>query len=543
MQQTDIQASRGVRADMVRFRVHQEASFVLQIVAVCLAIAVFLFLALYNLTEYPVIWFDEGSHLHVPKTLVRFGVYADYSSEGFRYYGPTMGVGPTVMLPIAAAFKLFGIGLLQARLVMVLYLLAAVYAFYRLVRVLGDRWLAWTATALLVTRASLIEYGRQVLGEVPGLFFMVAGLGLWLAAWEKTGWGRLILVGLLLGLAMVTKNQYMLVLVPTLGLAWLANLVYYRIAPHRVFVIPGVVSVACFFFWQIYMIAYLGPATARENLELLRQQTASAALVFSPDLIKESVKYLLSTDVYLGILLPVLVYGLVISLPRHREGQRWGTLLILVLVNLSWYVFASIGWPRYAFPGLAMTSLFVASFFHRITDGFQVGGVAGWGALHKEHSAVPKQALHWAVIIWLALMVARPLAYNIRQIVSPPFNAPAAMAAYLSEHVPRDALIETFEPEMGFLTDHNYHFAPTMILEQGVRHIWLGGPPPSESYDFVQREHPDYVLVGPLARWIDLYPADLLAGRYRLVVRFETSRPLGYELYEATSLPSPDSSP
>src|SRR5512140_2063377 len=85
------------------------------------------FFAFHNLTRFPATWFDEGSHLHVPKTLVQKGVYADISSEGFRYYGPTIGVGPTVMLPIAAMFKLFGIGLLQARIVMALYLIAAVY--------------------------------------------------------------------------------------------------------------------------------------------------------------------------------------------------------------------------------------------------------------------------------------------------------------------------------------------------------------------------------------------------------------------------------
>ncbi len=503
-----------------------------------LAVAVVLFLALYHLRDYPLTWFDEGSHLHVPKTLVRFGVYADYSSEGFRYYGPTIGVGPTVMLPIAAAFKLFGIGLLQARLVMVLYLLAAIYAFYRLALVLGDHRLAWVATALLVTSRgiSLIEYGRQVLGEVPGLFFMVAGLGLWLAAWEKASGWRLGLVGLLLGLAMITKNQYLLVLVPTLGLAWLTNLVYYRTASHRTFIIPGLVSIACFALWQGYMVLYLGPATAGENLEMLREQTAGAALVFSADRMKESLKYLLSLDVFLGMLAPALVYGFVISLPRQRDGQRWGTLLILTVVNLVWYMVASIGWPRYAFPGLAIASLFVADFFHRLTGGFQLGGRALWQALRGRASDLQKDALRWAMLIWLAMTIARPLLYTVRQVVSPPPNLPVAMAAYLDQYVPRDALIETFEPEMGFLTDHNYHFAP--MLPQAVRHVWLGGSPPVLSYDFVQKEHPDYVLVGPFAHWINLYPAELLAEHYRLVVRFEGSWPLGYELYMRSSLPS-----
>src|SRR5437763_535759 len=82
------------------------------------SIAVVLFLAFYSLPNYPLTWFDEGSHMHVPKTLILRGVYADYSSDGFRYYGPTVGVGPTVMLPIAASVWAFGIGLLQARLVM-----------------------------------------------------------------------------------------------------------------------------------------------------------------------------------------------------------------------------------------------------------------------------------------------------------------------------------------------------------------------------------------------------------------------------------------
>src|SRR5262245_7615935 len=52
-----------------------------------------------HLGDVPRTWFDEGSHLHVPKTLVQTGHYADRSSEGLRAFGPTIGIGPTVMLP------------------------------------------------------------------------------------------------------------------------------------------------------------------------------------------------------------------------------------------------------------------------------------------------------------------------------------------------------------------------------------------------------------------------------------------------------------
>ena len=335
---------------VLRDRVNQPAD-VVGWAFIALVVAVILFLALYNLTSYPLTWFDEGSHLHVPKTLARFGVYADYSSEGFRHYGPTLGVGPTVMLPIAAAFRLFGIGLLQARLVMVLYLLAALYAFYCLARVLGARRFALVATILLVTSRSvgILLYGRQVLGEVPALFFLVAGLGLWFAAWERAGWGRLAMVGLLLGLAVVTKYQYLLFIAPTLLLVWLANLVYYRSAPQRVFILPGIITAVCFAFWQIYLIVELGPATAGENLATLREASAGAALSLSPRLMRESLGVLVSIPTYLGSLVMALIYGFFLALPRRREGHQWGTLWLMVALNLGWSFVASIGWWRYAF--------------------------------------------------------------------------------------------------------------------------------------------------------------------------------------------------
>ena len=64
---------------------------------------------------------------------------------------------------VAGVFKLFGIGLLQARLVMALYLLAAVYMFHRLVEHLAGKWVAWLSLALLLSSRSVLflEYGRQ----------------------------------------------------------------------------------------------------------------------------------------------------------------------------------------------------------------------------------------------------------------------------------------------------------------------------------------------------------------------------------------------
>lgn len=496
--------------------------------AITAAVVVTLFIALYNLSAYPTTWFDEGSHLHVPKTLVRFGVYADYSSDGFRYFGPTIGVGPTVMLPIAGMFQLFGIDLWQARFVIALYLVATIGMLYILAWQLGGHRLAIVTIFLLVASrgVSLVEYGRQVLGEVPGLFFVVAGLALWFSVWEKAGWRRLGLVGLLFGLAMVTKNQYLLVLGPALLLAWIGNLVYYRVAPQRTFLIPGIVAAGCYALWQVYMIVYLGPATANENWAMLRTATAGAAFVFSPELVRRSIGELLSIKVYLGSLIPILLYSLFLIAPRRREGQLWGILFLIMVVNLLWYVVASIGWLRYAFLGLVVAGLFAARFFYDITYGFTLDVKPLWTVLRKGSTIDAREAVRWMAIIWLAIMIGAPLAKTVQQIIRPDFNAPAAMADYLNQHIPTDAIIETWEPEMGFLTDHNYHFPPPGLLNQAVGYVWLDAPSPGAAYTYVETQSPEYVLVGAFSGWVDMYSPQTLTDKYELVTEIDE-----YHLY------------
>jgi len=508
-----------------------------QVTVLGVGVIFLLFLAFFNLTKYPLTWFDEGSHLHVPKTLVNYGVYADFSSEGFRYYGPTAGIGPTVFLPIAGAFKLFGIGLFQARLVMVLYLLAAIYFFFRLARHYGDHLseggdvvFAMVVTALLVTSRGidLLEYGRQVLGEVPGLVFLVAGLLVWYQSWEKPAVARLMAAGLLLGLSTVTKNQYLLVLAPALLLMWLANLIYYKAVAQRVFLVTGTVTALCYGVWQVYMVFFMGPASASENFALLQAGTAGAALVFSTELMSRGISELFSFKVFLGFLLPAVAYGFFLSLPRTKEGLRWGVIFALVLSNLAWYVLASISWNRYSFPGQVFSTLFVAKIFSDWTDGFKWEPAAILKGLRTGQKLAARAALSTVLLFWLALMIVIPLGQNVMSIVRPSFNAPEAMAAYMDQHVDKKALVETWEPEMGFLTHHNYHFPPPGLLYTAVSYIWMHKSPPANVYDFVQNQKPAYVLVGSFSSWVELYSPDLLKtyysleteiGAYRLYVR------------------------
>ena len=483
------------------------------------------FLVFHNLTRYPAPWFDEGSHLHVPKTLVKYGVYADISSEGFRYYGPTIGVGPTVMLPIAAMFKLFGIGLLQARFVMALYLIAAVYAFYRLVEQLSGKWIAWIAVALVVSSRSvlIIYHGRQLLGEVPGLFFLVLGLLLWFSKWEDNrNWKRLSLIGLFFGLAMITKYQYLLFLAPTLILSWLLDIFYYKTSSHRNFLIPGIVAAGSFGVWQLLTLQYLGPSTAMENLALLQASADGAAFNFNMAQLTANFATLTTRAVYLEALFPALVYGLFVSIARNREGQSSSIIFLLVIFNLTWFVVSSIGWIRYAFIGLTLASIFIARLFYDITDGFKFDLVKrNFRSLFEG-----RNAYRLAVSIWLLAILVIPMSKKVIDIAMPDPAYAQQMSAYLNENIPKDAVIETWDPEMGFLTDHNYHYPPNALLAVAVDQVYYGGEPVQDDYDFVQTDHPEYLLAGEFSKWTEIYALEQLVGEYEVVQSFGD-----YDLY------------
>ncbi len=491
----------------------------LRIVYLAAVVLFVLFLAFHNLGNYPATWFDEGSHLHVPKTLLRFGVYADFSSEGFRYYGPTIGVGPTVLLPIAGALQVLGMGLWQARLVNVLYLLASLAMFWQLAMRLGSRRFVWIAFFLFLSSRSvnLFEIGRQVLGEVPGLFFLLFALALWFAAWERAGWLRLILVGMLLGLATITKYQFLLFVIPMLGIGWLANWSYYRITPHRTFVLPAAMALIAFGAWQALMLLYLGPANVGENLSLLRESVQGAALLLSPSVAASNLELLQDRVVYLGSMIPALLFGLLWSLRRDRNGQQWSLLLSLVALNLIWYVIASIGWIRYAFLGFSIGSLFVAKFFDELTDGFRLNPGVFSAIYRREPGLDVRGVLSWALVAWLAVMIAAPLAKTTALVILTRENPAVEMADFMNQNVAMDALVETWAPEMGFLTDHNYHFPPPATLAKAANFIYLAGPPPSVFYQVQENPPPDYILVNEFSAWVNLYPYEMLSTEYELV--------------------------
>ncbi|WP_129674411.1 glycosyltransferase family 39 protein [Candidatus Chloroploca sp. Khr17] len=473
-----------------------------QIALVALVILV-LFLAFVNLPYAPRTWFDEGSHLHVPKTLVNYGVYADISSEGFRYFGPTIGVGPTVMLPVALAFQLGGVGLVQARLVIVLYMAIALLALFLLARRLhGLRIALLTLVLILASRTlrfeGMVEYGRQVLGEVPGIAFLSLGLLAYVQGILRPAHATryALLAGAAFGLALVTKNQFVLIVPPTLALLALLDWRYFRVGNWWLRLAPPAMAVAAFGAWMVIMLTFFGPDGFAANYAKTRQAAGGAIFVFEFEASRRAVVYLI--QVYGGLLIPGLLYSLWRC--RQRTPQALAELAptLMACLWIAWFV-VSLGWARYAFPAVILGSLAVARL---AADTIQM--------LHARRLTWPTRA----AVAYLGLIILIPLSLTIRTLLSPD-DSTHRMAAYLNANIPQNIVIETWEPEIGVLSDHRFHYVPTELLDPAVRHVWSGGPP--VVYDGLDAQ-PQYVLAGPFSAYTQIYPLEILQRDY--TVRF-----------------------
>lgn len=175
-----------------------------------------IFLALFvigtwKLSASPATWFDEGINIGIAQSLVQHGVY-NLPVGPEQYVTMKQFLITTnypVLLPVALSLKLFGTGLAAARVPMVAYLFLFVLAAYLLVRrIAGEAAALWTA-ALIVMFVPFYGNGKDVLGEVPGLFFLLSALLVLPDEWDVV---RLLGAGLLLGLSIATKPFFLLVI-------------------------------------------------------------------------------------------------------------------------------------------------------------------------------------------------------------------------------------------------------------------------------------------------------------------------------------------
>jgi putative flippase GtrA len=180
------------------------------------AVLLFAFLALFRLSENPPTWMDEGINVQAAANMVQSGTYAIQVAPETFVSADFLTTSFPVIFPVALSFLTFGTDIQRARIVMVLFMALLCVVAYTLISRLarGNRIIPLVSLLLLVTFAPLYGQGKNVIGEVPGLFFFLASLLCLHAAMRSRAWWLWGAAGALAGLSMATKPLYLLLIVP-----------------------------------------------------------------------------------------------------------------------------------------------------------------------------------------------------------------------------------------------------------------------------------------------------------------------------------------
>ncbi|HEX7724158.1 MAG TPA: glycosyltransferase family 39 protein [Candidatus Paceibacterota bacterium] len=188
-----------------------------QKIATVILFAIIVFFCLFRLTESPPFTFDEGWAVQIASNIAHAGIDGTQFTPSTMEHVPIVAIGYPLLYPLALWFKLFGAGVMQARLFMMLYMLGlAVVSFVFVRKTFGNRE-ALAALAILATFPPLYAFGKPVFGEIPVLFWLMTMLLCFRYALSATRHRRLLLVlaGASAGLCVATKPMA-LVLLPVL---------------------------------------------------------------------------------------------------------------------------------------------------------------------------------------------------------------------------------------------------------------------------------------------------------------------------------------
>lgn len=479
-------------------------------------------LALYNLEYYPRTWFDEGINLVAARTLAESGRYGIEHADGFQAFDVSISTGPTVIGPVALAFTVAGTGLAQARVVAVLYLLLAALGLYRVGAQLYGRAVGALAVVVFasITQLGPFAHGRHVLGELAALAFLFWGASLFIRARATNGSLTHAAAGLLLGLAVLSKNQLVL-LAPIVALTWLVGRSWTGFS-FRQLGLMLIALVAPLTLWYAYQFLTLGPAGFLGHLAGLSEVASFSSYVSPLARLLGALNVLVSSG-FGALMAAGLIYVWLLAL-RDREERRPERLLLPAFATfwLAWYLGFSMGYARYAAPVAITSSLFVARLFNDLARAYVLTRGSSGGPL-RTLAANPLGAGLGAV---MALSICSGIAQNGLAIVRARDDSPQRFAELVERYVPPNAVVEASDWEIKFLTDRSYHHPPATLINEGVAVVFLGRPPESVQWYQVPSSA-TYLVDGPFSRLTGIYRVALEGGAFQRIASYGE-----YDLYQ-----------
>ena len=513
------------------------------------------YLAFHNLETNPRPWQDEGAYLSVAKSLAEHGVYAVENSDGYQTFGPIQSVGPTVIVPIAVGFRLYGVGLLQGRIIIVILSLITTMLFYFVgKRLFGPE--SSTLALLLLLGSPAVEYllvSRQAIGENVALGFFLGGFLLMSKGLENRSYTFFILSGLLFGASMVTKAQFSIMIFGALFLLLLLDFFYHRLGNFSRLIVLGFFALACVVAWWTWQYFYFGAEVFQQNAEKLNQLSQGTGGVDLSNVV-EGIRFLTGTGsghYYYFLGFPALFYMVLLGLKRNYEGYSLAFLVVFCVLWIGYYLLWINPWLLTAYAPMAISAIFVGKLWFDLLNGFLKSAQKIGPNLFKSFlMQEPTQEYFMSIGTLLVIIVLAGFAfYNIqrtfrvyvidrvgidRSVVRTPLQleVPHQVADYLEQNVSTNAIIETWERELGILTDLTYHYPDQALLGDTYGAIYRDRP---RLYvlgeNYFQESESSYLVIGWFARSNNLYDMEYVDSHARLVTTFG-SGDWRYDVYE-----------
>ena len=495
-----------------RSRQHRVAIFIATVIALIVAAA-------YKQPFWPATWIDEGFVTNGAMTLATRHAYGTSSADGVRVVHPTLVAnGPGVLIPVAMAMRVGGVGVTAARGTAAVFMVICGLLVRRTATRLANPVAGVAALVLLLAmpREGFLYFGRMALGNVPGLVYVFLGLALWVSAVERTSLALGALAGLLFGLAAVTKAQWSLVLPPALALAWLVHRAVLRRHDTRIFAATALGALAPLLLWYAARWAMQGGALFAEDLGELQETSRWNVLAFDPGRYAAgSLWYLVSSGV---AAVWATALGFAVWALRHRRVDAHPVVLpaALAAVWMTWYVVVSVGWPRYAFEGFALSTALAGAAIGRWRE--------IWTSFAPVRQLVAIRVAAVAIAAMLAGGVTAHAIARVRDLATAPDRSAQTFSATLAALVGPGQLVESWEWQLDVLVDRPLHHPDDLWVGRYTAQIF-GGVPVRDTYDW-RRASPRYLVDGPFSKFTGIYRAGLTEGCCTLVASDGQYRPL-----------------
>ena len=469
-------------------------------------------------------WWDEGWTLSVARTWVERGFYGRLTDG--RVAPPGLEAAFPVTDLVALSFRLFGVGVWQGRLPIVLCMFGTVACMAYLAGRLYGRRVAWLTLGILLLlpahgQLSALLMGRQVLAELPMLCYMLGGYVALLLALRRP-WLGLAPAIVLCALALIAKPQAIPFVVASLACSAVL------LAAQRRWRWAGIVGGMLLGGWlaSYALIAAQQALVHGATLPAAALTDLLSVTALVPDLSLRPVA--LRTA---GVFAPLQVLGIGAALWQFAYGRRLRidspeaavrcSMLLLAAGWLAWFVVFSIGWIRYLLPVACVGSMFGAAWIAQLLGDTRLaalrarrpGGRAG---------TLSQPAIRSLLAIFLLLAL---LPSGLRVLYDAYATAPDASAFAAADFLnrqPAGTPIETYESELHFLLNQPYHFPPDQMHVLLAQRAFLEAKTPI--LYTVDASRNLYIVVGSYGSFFEMYDDILAKGHFKLAKSYGVYR-------------------